>query len=300
MNIKQFFNKKIILAPMAGVNNISFMLLCNKYGADIIYTAMLDSKRIIEEDDYSKFPKEFDNLVIQIVGGNPEIMGKATKFLCENKRAKIIDINLGCIEGDVLGKKAGAYLLQNKNMLQKVVKAVIDNSTVPVTCKIRSGWDKDNSLEISKFLESLAISAITLHPRTRKQKYTGFADWKIIKKIKQEISIPIIGSGDIINPQLAKEKLNICNSIMIGRSAKGNPFLFKQIKEYINNNKIIENNFENQKNIFFEYLKLYKKYDNRSFNEIKDHALWFFKGFKIKKEIINCKSEDELIKLIKK
>lgn len=287
----------LILAPMAGVNNIAFMLLCKRFGAHI-YTAMLDAKRVIEEDNYTIFPDELKPLTIQLVGGNPEIMGKAAKFLCENKRCDIIDINMGCIEGDVLGKKQGCYLMQNENILFKIVESVINNSSVPVTAKIRSGWSetKKNAIPIAKKLEELGISAITVHPRTKEQKYMGKADYGIIKQVKNALKIPVIGSGDVVDADSYNKLKNICDAVMIGRAAKGDPEIFKRINT--NQNK----NLETQKKLFIDFIEYYKKYDNRNFGEIQTHALWFFKGLKASKSIVpiimKCENEKDLLREI--
>lgn len=292
----------LVLAPMAGVNNIAFMLLCKEAGADLIYTAMLDAKRILEEDNYTIFPKELRPLTIQIIGGNAEIMGKAAKFITENDRADIIDINFGCAEGPILGIKAGCYLMQNETMLEKIAKEVVKNTNLPVTAKIRSGWDetKKNAITIAKKLEEIGIKAITVHPRTRKQMYMGKADWGMIKQVKESVNIPIIGSGDVTDLESFNkmQKLTGCDAVMIGRAAKGDPEIFKRIKE----NSSATKNIKIQKHLFDKFLKQYTLYDNRNFNEIKTHALWLFKGLKNSKtiiqEIMNSNNISELKKLI--
>lgn len=293
----------LVLAPMAGVNNIAFMLLCKEQGADLIYTAMLDPKRVLEENDYTKFPEELSPLAIQLVGGNPKIMGKAAKFITENKRADIIDINLGCAEGEVLGAKGGCYLMQNENMLIKLVTSVIENTSLPVTAKIRSGWDENNknAVKTAKILEDLGIKAIAIHPRTRKQRYMGKADWMIIKQVKEAVKIPVIGSGDVIDPESKKKMQDFtgCDAVMIGRAAKGDPEIFRRIRE----NKNVDKKIIIQKELFNKFLEYYKRYDDRNFSEIQTHALWFFKGLKNSKSIINeimkVKDREELIALIK-
>jgi nifR3 family TIM-barrel protein len=198
--------------------------------------------------------------------------------------------------------------MQNENMMIKVVASVIENSSSPVTAKIRSGWDENdkNAVEVAKKLESLGVLAITIHPRTRKQKYMGKADWNIIKKVKEAVNMPVIGSGDIVDGESAKKMLSFtgCDAIMIGRSAKGDPEIFSRIKNYLETEKYEIKNLEKQKNLFFEFLKLYEEYDNRGFNEIKTHALWFFKGFTNSKsiinDIINKEDKDSLVDYIKK
>ena len=302
---------RLVLAPMAGVNCASFRLLCHENGAGLVSTPMLVANQLVANPETiiqrTCFLKEEKPISVQIVGSDSKLMGEATKIIQEY--ADIIDINLGCPEKDILALKAGSFLIKHPEQIKKAVKPVIDNTNKTVTAKIRIGWDANsiNTLDTIKILEDLGISAITIHARTKEQKYSGKADWNEIKKAKQIAKVPIIGNGDIFLAGNAKAMIEQtgCDFVMIGRGAIGNPLLFDRTEYLLGNGKNKqEPDDEEQKQIFLKFLKYYDKYEkNRSFSELRQQAMWFTKGIqgakKLRSEIMNAKTVEEILNLYK-
>ena len=245
-NIK--IKNPVALAPMAGISNASYIKICEEMGASYAVTELISSEAIIRENK-----KTFDMLegldklkipyAIQIFGGNPKNMGLSAKIICEKFNPSIIDINMGCpVPKVAIRSEAGSSLLKNPNLIYEIVKSVVDNVSIPVTVKIRSGWDNFNinAVENAKIIESAGASAICVHPRTRAQGYTGHSDWNIIKKVKESVSIPVIGNGDINNCYDAKKMLEEtkCDAIMIGRACIGNPWIIKETINYLEKNEL--------------------------------------------------------------
>lgn len=262
------------LAPMEAVNCKAFRMLCKEHGAGLIYTARVDVDDILEgraKDYFFDIDKTESPLSFQISGNNPEKLVKAAKII--EPYTDIIDINLGCIEGDILGKKSGAYFIKHPELIERTFLSLINAVKCPITAKIRIGWDTINALEVSKILEKIGVKAIAIHGRTRIQKYTGKSDWETIKNVKQQISIPVIGNGDIQKPGQAKFYLErgYCDMVMIGRYAKRNPAIFSQINDAINNLnvKTVDKN-----RIISRFKELYKKQKRKSESELLDHLNW--------------------------
>jgi tRNA-dihydrouridine synthase B len=300
-------SNKTILAPMRAVGCPSFRKICRKYGAGLVVTQVFWSWEIDKWKDrlVEEFPKDESPIAVQVGGNNPEELKKAVQLL--EPYADIIDINFGCPEKEVCGHKSGAFLMLHPEQLERAAKAVVEATDKPVTAKIRLGWDKNsiNVVEVAKRLESVGVAAITVHARTRKENYSIKAQWEWIKKVKDAVSIPVIGNGDVFTPQGAElmiEKTG-CDAIMIGRQAKGNPFLFSQINEWLENGKEVHQSSNERLDDFFCFAESYHEIEkDRSVGEFRDHALWFLKGMKevseIRQEISKSESIEEIEKLM--
>ena len=297
----------VVMAPMAGISNPSYMKIIEEMGCDLAFTELISSEAVIRNNkktlDMLNGINDLKMKVgVQIFGSNAEVMAKAAKILCSLYKIDIIDINMGCpVPKVALHSEAGSGLLKNPSKVEEIVKAVKEAVNVPVTVKIRSGWDDNsiNAVEIAKIIEKAGASAITIHPRTRAQGYSGKADWNIIKKIKESVNIPVIGNGDIKNCYDAKKMLEQtnCDAIMIGRGLLGNPWLIKETIEYLENDKEPSEITLHQKTeMIKKHIDLLVKYKNEktALLEIRSHISWYLKGEKDSKEVKEaiCKAEN--------
>ena len=243
----------IFLAPRAGITDLPFRLICKENNAGLVYTEMVSSKALLYEDEKTKLLlKTCDKekpLAVQIFGSDPEAIAYAADFT--SKIGQIVDINMGCPAPKVVKNGDGSKLLLNLELVEKIVKAAVNASSVPVTVKMRIGWDQEHivAIEAAKIIEKAGASAITVHGRTRSQYYSGSADWDIIKKVKESVNIPVIGNGDIKNCYEAKKALEKSNvdAIMIGRASLGNPWIFKQTVEYLKTGRVLPNPTDEEK-----------------------------------------------------
>ena len=239
---------RVGLAPMAGISNASYIKLVSEMGLGFAITELISSEAIFRGNEKTiemlNGINDLDVPVgVQIFGGNPNSMAKAAKYICDNYKVSFIDINMGCpVPKVALRSQAGSSLMKNPERAYDIVKSVVDSVNVPVTVKIRSGWDSNsiNAVEIAKLVEKAGASMITVHPRTRAQGYSGQADWSIIKSVKESVSIPVIGNGDIKSYLDAKRMLDetLCDGIMIGRAAIGNPWIIKECADYLENGNL--------------------------------------------------------------
>lgn len=296
---------KAILSPMAGITDVAFRALCKKYGAGMTCTEFLHSTAINRKNKKTLSMLKTDEIEnpkqIQLFGNSVEEILKAAKFV--EKKFDIIDINCGCPAWKVIRTGAGSELLKNPEQIKFLIKKLNESLNIPITIKIRKGIDDNNinAVSIAKIAEESGASAISIHGRTQKQGYSGKSDWNIIKKVKESINIPVIGNGDIFTPEDFKEKLEFSkvDYILIARGAIGNPYIFKQINDYLKTGKYSSKDPLEQ---FNEYLKLAKKH-KLEFKRIKSQAINFTKGIKHGKELrinlIKSKNLEELIKIMK-
>ena len=305
---------RIVLAPMAGISNTSYRKIIKEMGAGLIYAEMVSDKAITYGNektlDLLKMDESERTIAQQIFGSDIDSFVEAAKKIEKEMKPDIIDINMGCpVPKIAIRSQAGASLLKNPEKIREIVAAVVEAVNVPVTVKIRSGWDNNsiNAVEVAKEIEKAEAKAITIHARTRAQGYAGKADWNIIKQVKESVSIPVIGNGDVTSCYLAKQMLDEtgCDAVMIGRGVLGNPWLIKECMEYL------EQGIEPQKITPEEKIAMLKRHfamlvsdksEKQAILEIRTHALWYIKGLKgsaaIKNQICQTKSKEEMFDIL--
>ena len=305
---------QVVLAPMAGISNTAYRQIIKEMGAGLIYAEMVSDKALVYGSE-----KTFDLLKMsdmerpiaqQIFGSDVNSFVKAAKLVEDKMHPDIIDINMGCpVPKVAIKSQAGSALLKNPDKIKEIVSAVVKAVSVPVTVKIRSGWDANsvNAVEVAKVIEEAGASAITVHGRTRAQGYSGNADWNIIKQVKEMVSIPVIGNGDITSAEKAKEMLDFtgCDAVMIGRGVLGNPWLIKECVSYLDSGIIPPKPSAREK---IEMLKRHYQLlvdstsEKQAILEIRTHALWYIKGMPksayIKNEICKTKNSEDLFKIL--
>lgn len=279
-------NSKIHLAPMAGVTDLAFRLICKEYGAGGLTTEMVSAKGLYYKDKKTAslmmLDKREQPVSIQIFGSEPDIIGEIIPRV-EEFSPTAIDINMGCPMPKIVNNGDGSALMKNPKLAGRVVHAAVSAATVPVTVKIRKGWDSNTAAEFAKVLEAEGASAITVHGRTREQFYQGTADWDVIKEVKENVKIPVIGNGDIFSGEDAKRMIEYtgCDGVMVGRGAQGNPFIFRQIAEYLKTGKITyfpTNKEQIEAAIRHVNLICSIKGENRGVLEARKHIAWYIKG----------------------
>lgn len=307
---------KVVLAPMAGITSSAFRIIIKEMDAGLIFAEMVSDKAITYQNEKSLSMLKMNNLerpiVQQIFGNDIKSLVTAAKYIEREMKPDIIDINMGCpVPKVALRSQAGSALLKNPKQIYEIVSAVVKAVNIPVTVKIRSGWDKDsiNAVEVAKICEQAGAKAITVHPRTRSQGYSGLSDWNIIKEVKANVSIPVIGNGDIKSCYDAKrmiEETN-CDAVMIGRACLGNPWLIKECVQYLETGKEPEVITKKEKlEMVKKHLQLLKdnKDEKRALLEMRSHIGWYLKGMpnkdRLVKSIFNAKKVDEIIDILNK
>ena len=304
----------VVLAPMAGISNTAYRQIIKEMGAGLIFAEMVSDKALVYGSE-----KTFDLLKMsdmerpiaqQIFGSDVDSFVKAAKLVEDKMHPDIIDINMGCpVPKVAIKSQAGSALLKNPDKIKEIVSAVVKAVSVPVTVKIRSGWDANsvNAVEVAKVIEEAGASAITVHGRTRAQGYSGNADWNIIKQVKEMVSIPVIGNGDVTSAEKAKEMLDFtgCDAVMIGRGVLGNPWLINECVSYLESGIIPPKPSAREK---IEMLKRHYQLlvdstsEKQAILEIRTHALWYIKGMPksayIKNEICKTKNSEDLFKIL--
>lgn len=302
----------LILAPMAGVTDLPFRLIAEKFEPGLVCTEMVSSKALFYGDNKTKQLLKTDGekrpISMQIFGSDTESMAFAAKYVSEF--ADIVDINMGCPAPKVVKNGDGSKLLLDLNKAEDIIKAVVANSKVPVTLKFRKGWDNEHivACKLAKIAEKNGISAITIHGRTRDEFYSGKADWDIIKKVKESVDIPVIGNGDVVDEESAKKMFEYTgvDGIMIGRGSMGNPWIFKQIEHYLKTGEKLPRPTNQEK---YEILKEHIELDIKekgecvALNEMRKHIAWYTKNMKdsssFRNEINYINNKEELMKKIK-
>lgn len=278
----------IVVAPMAGVSNSAFRSICFNFNAALVYSEMISDKALMFSSkktlEMCQSYEDEHPLVFQLFGSDMDSMVKAAMYLDQNTDCDIIDINMGCPVNKIVKSNAGSAMMKDPDHAVEVVKNIIANVSKPVTVKMRLGWTHDsiNCLELAKRLEAVGVSAIALHGRTRGQLYEGKADWEYVKKMKEILTIPVIGNGDIKTVEQAIEMLEYtkCDGIMIGRGAVGNPFLIKQISDYLDGKGIVEPSYDTRINMALEHAKRLcdLKGERIAMKQMRSLASWYIQG----------------------
>jgi nifR3 family TIM-barrel protein len=304
---------RVVLAPMAGVCNSAFRLTVKEFGAGLVCAEMVSDKGIVSKNKKTMnllyIDEEEKPMSLQIFGGQKETLIEAAQFVDKNTNADIIDINMGCPVPKITKCDAGSRWLLDPDKIHEMVSAVVASVDKPVTVKMRTGWDDEHiyAIENAKAIEAAGAKALAIHGRTRAQLYEGFADWDIVKKVKESVNIPVIGNGDIETPQDAKRRLEESgvDAVMIGRAALGNPWIIYRTVKYLESGILIDEPGPKEK---IEVCKLHMhrlihlKGEKTAILEMRKHAAWYLKGLKgngkVRKRINECETKEGLINIL--
>ena len=279
----------LILAPMAGVSDLPFRLLCRKQGADLVCMEMVSAKAILYGNKNTEGLLEIDPgevpVSLQLFGSDPDIISEMAKRI-EERPFAILDLNMGCPVPKIVNNGEGSALLKDPKLVEKILTKTVRAIKKPVTVKIRKGFDEEhvNAVEIAKIAEGCGVAAVAVHGRTREQYYSGQADWEIIAKVKQAVSIPVIGNGDVVDGPSAKALLTQtgCDGIMVGRAAQGNPWIFREIERYLRTGEVQER--PTGKEVYDTILshaemELAHKGEYTAVREMRKHISWYTAGY---------------------
>jgi nifR3 family TIM-barrel protein len=310
-----YFSSKAFLAPMAGVSDPALRLICKKMGAGLVVTELTSVHAIVAKQkqlqsqmkdirEFIEFSEKERPLSVQLFGSDIIALEKAAKIVAPF--FDVIDYNMGCPAPHITKQMAGGALLQNSSLTQEIFRTLVNTVKRPISLKMRIGVDASNKLlfqDIAKIAEREGIKMITLHPRTVSQGYSGHSDWDMIKKLKQTVSVPIVGNGDITSPEIAKKVLNYtgCDYVMVGRGAMGNPFIFEQINDYLEFGTYKKYTSHDKLEAFVQYMEATTDYKIRFVN-IKQQAIRFTKGMiggsVLRSRLSTAKNVDELKDLL--
>ncbi len=304
-------DSKVLAAPMAGVSDSSFRILCREFGAGAVYTEMISAKALYYKNENTKellhkTPEE-EPVILQLFGSEADVIAREGEKLQDQFVA--IDLNMGCPAPKIVKNHEGSYLMREPRKVYEIVKALAGAVTIPVTVKIRKGCalEDDMAVEIAKICEQAGADAITVHGRTAAQMYSGHADWDVIRRVREAVRIPVIGNGDVVSAESATQMLKEtgCDGIMVGRASRGNPWLFEEIRAYIEEGRIVER--PDEKEIFQMALRhaqmiVEEKGEYIGMRQMRSHILWYLKGIhggtEKKRRLQQISSLDELKALL--
>lgn len=302
----------VILAPMAGVTDLPFRLLCKEQGAGLLCMEMVSAKAIYynnkNTETLMQIEPEERPVSLQLFGSDPVIMSEMAKRI-EDRPFDILDINMGCPVPKVVNNGEGSALMKNPGLVREIVTAVSKAIKKPLTVKIRKGFDENNinAVEIAKIIEDSGAAAVAVHGRTRQQYYSGKADWDIIRQVKEAVSIPVIGNGDVDSPQKAKQLLEEtgCDGIMVGRATEGNPWIFREISHYLDTGELLPHPaLEEVKEMILRHARLQLEYKGEytGMREMRKHVAWYTAGFphsaRLRGAVNEIESMEQLIVLL--